>query len=137
MQTILVAQMDTSDMHLYEYALVRYMPSVERGEFVNIGLVMMCKRRKWIRTRFSVNESRIRALCGDADVKTVLEQTRGFERVAAGTSDGGEIARLDAHERFRWLTAVRSASIRTSRPHPGLAADLEKTFDRLFDELVM
>lgn len=123
-------------MHLYEYAMVRYMPSVERGEFVNIGLVMMCKRRRWIRARFEVDEGRIRALYGDADIETVVDQTRGFERVAAGEADAGAIACLDAHERFRWLTAVRSASIRTSRPHPGLTADLEATFDRLFDELI-
>lgn len=120
--------------HLFEYAIVRYVPRVEREEFINIGLVMMCKRRRWIRVRFSVDEMRLRAFAPCADVESLKCQLESFGRVAEGCK--GAIGELETHERFRWLTAVRSACLTTSRPHPGLTPDLEATFDRLFADLV-
>ena len=121
-------------MHLYEYAVVRYMPRVEREEFVNVGLIMMGKRRRWIRVRIAARRERVLALSADADMEAVESQLASFERVAAGTAP--YTSGLEAHERFRWLTAVRSACITTSRPHPGLCQDLDATFERLFAELV-
>lgn len=120
--------------HLYEYAVVRYVPRVEREEFVNVGLVMMCKRRRWLRVQLRIDEDRIKALFPDADLENAQAQLQSFELVASGkapyTSD------LEAHERFRWLTAVRSACITTSRPHPGLCENLDSAFDRIFAEMV-
>ncbi|MCM1067898.1 MAG: DUF3037 domain-containing protein [Muribaculaceae bacterium] len=123
------------EKHLYEYAVVRYVPRVERGEYINVGLVMMCKRRRWLRARIALDSTRALALCPDADLASVQAQLGSFAAIADGHS-ASPIAALDAHERFRWLTAVRSACISTSRPHPGLCADLDATFDRLFAELV-
>lgn len=120
---------------LYEYAIVRFVPSVERGEYVNVGLVMMCKRRRWLRCRFHIADERIAALFPAADVDLLKEQLRSFDTVARG--DKSPIGSLEAHERFRWLTAVRSACLSTSRPHPGKTADLDSTFDTLFNELVL
>ena len=122
------------EMHLYEYAVVRYMPRVEREEFVNVGLVMMCKRRRWIRVRMHLDEHKVRALSPGTDLTEVSAQLESFSRVAEGNHP--RIAHLETHERFRWLTAVRSACITTSRPHPGLTPDLDATFTRLFTELV-
>lgn len=121
--------------HLYEYAVVRYVPRVERGEYVNIGLVMMCKRRRWLRVAFSVSRDKVLALCPDADLDLLGEQLDAFASVGKG--DASAIGSLEAHERFRWLTAVRSACISTSRPHPGLCSDLDTTFDELFREQVL
>ncbi len=121
-------------MHLYEYAVVRYMPRVEREEFVNVGLIMMCKRRRWIRVRISPDRGRMLALCPDVDREAVDRQLEAFGRVAEGSAP--YTADLETHERFRWLTAVRSACITTSRPHPGICENLEETFDRLYAELV-
>lgn len=121
-------------MHLYEYAVVRFMPRVEREEFVNVGLVMMCKRRRWIRARIRLDESKALALFPLADLAAVTSQLEAFGRVAEGLEL--HTASLEPHERFRWLTAVRSACITTSRPHPGICADLDDTFDHLFTELV-
>lgn len=123
------------ERHLFEYSVVRFLPRVEREEFINIGLVMMCKRRRWIRARISIDESRLKAFCPDADIDALRGQLDAFCRVADGCS--GAIGELDPHERFRWLTAVRSACLATSRPHPGLTPDLDATFDRLFGELVL
>ena len=122
------------DKILYEYALVRFIPRVERGECINIGLVMMCKRRRWLRARFAIEEDRLRAFAPGADIDALRRQVEAFERCAAGCP--GPIGELEAHERFRWLTAVRSASLGTSRPHPGLCTDLDTTFNRLFTDLV-
>ncbi|MCM1076291.1 MAG: DUF3037 domain-containing protein [Bacteroides sp.] len=122
------------DKNLFEYAVVRYLPRVEREEFMNIGLVMMCKRRRWIKTRLDFDESRLRAFAPRADVDALRGQLEAFSRVAAGCP--GAIGELEPHERFRWLTAVRSACLSTSRPHPGLTDDLDATFDRLYGELV-
>ncbi len=120
--------------HLYEYAVVRFSPRIEREEFINVGLVMMCKRRRWVQARILWRPERILALWPEVDVDALEQQLRSFEAIAAG--DRSPIGQLEAHERFRWLSAVRSACISTSRPHPGRTNDLDATFDRLFAELV-
>lgn len=124
------------DKNLYEYAVVRYVPHVEREEFINVGLIMMCKRRKWIRVELAPDFSRIHALNPPHSDDEITSQLSAFNVIASGSKDGGHIAGLDVTERFRWLSAVRSASVQTSRPHPGLCDDLDMTFDRLFTELV-
>lgn len=127
----------TSEQHLYEYAVIRYVPSVEREEFVNIGLIMMCKRRKWLRVRLHLDSGRLTSFRAPHTEEEILRQLDTFVRIGEGNPQGGPIALLTAEERFRWLTAVKSASIATSRPHPGKTADLEATFDRLFGTLVL
>lgn len=122
-------------MHLYEYAVIRYLPRVEREEFINVGLVMMCKRRRWIKVQISLDRNKALALWPEADLDAAEAQLEAFGVIAAG--NGPRAQELETHERFRWLTAVRSASIATSRPHPGLTTDLDATFDRLFSELVL
>ena len=131
--------MANPDDFLYEYAVVRYVPDIERGEFVNVGLIMMCKRRHWIEARFNIDAKRIFALLPGADIQTLSSQLKAIENIVKGSENsfGGPIADLEAHERFRWLTAVRSASIRTSRPHAGLTHNLSETFADLFHKLIM
>lgn len=123
--------------HLYEYAVIRVLPVLEREEFVNVGVVLFCKRPACIHIRTAVDDARLRAFHNDLDVEQVRENLRAFEQVARGEAEGGPIARFDVPSRFRWLTAVRSSAIQTSRPHPGLSDDLERTMDRLFSELVL
>lgn len=125
----------TPEINLYEYSVIRYVPRVEREEFINIGLVMMCKRKRWIKVLIHLDEVRIRSLFKDADLDLLSRQLASFEKIAAG-DNSSPIGVLEPHERFRWLTAVRSACISTSRPHPGHSADLEKTFHRLFNEQI-
>lgn len=122
--------------HIYEYAIIRVVPVVEREEFVNAGVILFCKRRKFIRMLYRLREEKILALMPDADIGEIRKNMEAFSRIAAGEKDAGPIAHMDETERFRWLTAVRSASIQTSRPHPGLSDDLEKTIQSLFSEMV-
>ncbi|WP_294249209.1 DUF3037 domain-containing protein [uncultured Chryseobacterium sp.] len=122
---------------IYEYAVIRLVPKVEREEFFNIGLVMFSKKEKFIKVEFHLCPDKFRLMHSKLDYGAVMTNLESFKKVAEGKRDGGPIALLDIPDRFRWLTAVRSASVQTSRPHPGKSRDLEKTFGTLFRELVL
>lgn len=121
------------DACLYEYAVIRYVPCLEREEFINIGLIMMCKRRRWLRTELHIDEARIRAICPRADIGLLRRQVELFSRRDVPAPG------LPVEETFRWLTAAKSAIIQTSQPHPGLSTDptLDDTFTRLLHALVI
>lgn len=125
------------DRHLYEYAVIRVVPRVEREEFLNVGVVVFCKKEKYLNVRYHLNTEKIRMLCAECDVEQLEKNLQSFEKICRGAKDGGPIAQMDEASRFRWLTAVRSSVIQTSRPHPGLTDGLDNTLDRLFSELVL
>lgn len=122
--------------HLYEYAVLRYVPRVERGEFINVGLVMMCKRRRWLRMEFRLDERKLKAFSAQHTESELAEQLDCLRNVAHGARNAGPIAQLEAEERFRWIAAVKSSCMQVSRPHPGLCDDLDSTFARIFEEQV-
>lgn len=124
------------EVKIYEYAVIRLVPKVEREEFFNIGLVMFSKKAKYIRVEFHICRDKFALMHSKLDYEDVQQNLANFRAVAAGEKSGGEIAKLEIPERFRWLTAVRSSVVQTSRPHPGKTMDLDKTFERLFEELV-
>lgn len=123
-------------MHLYEYAIIRLVPLVEREEFINVGIVLMCKKQHFIQTKIQLSEKRLEFFNCELDFEEVKQNLLAFERIALGKNEGGQIACEEIPERFRWLTAVRSSMIQTSRPHPGKTADLEKEVEKLFLEYV-
>lgn len=125
------------EKHLYEYAVIRVVPKVEREEFCNVGIVLFCKRQKYLRVLFQLDEQKLRMLCNEIDIQQLQQNMESFEKICQGDKQGGPIARLDVPSRFRWLTAVRSSVIQTSRPHPGMSYDLDQTLNRLFRELVL
>ena len=122
---------------LYEFAVVRYVPRIERGEFVNIGLLMMNKRRRWMRFEAHLDAARLAVFDCPHTPQEIEAQLKTFADVAAGKVSAGPMAALPVEERFRWLTAVKSACLQTSRPHPGIAANPDAAFRRLFAELVL
>lgn len=124
------------EQNRYEYAVIRFVPRVEREEFVNVGLAMMCKRRRWMRVELMLNENRIKAMSPDADLDVIARQLQSFVDIAEGKKSAGPVASYPVEERFRWLSAVKSSVIQTSRPHPGLIPDLDLTFRSLFSDLV-
>ncbi len=124
------------EFKIYEYAVLRLVPRVEREEFFNIGLIMFSKKEKYIRVEFHVCTEKFRSMHTHIDFEDIAKNLENFKDVASGSRKGGVIAALDIPERFRWLTAVRSSVIQTSRPHPGKSNDLDATFDRLFADLV-
>lgn len=121
---------------LYEYAIIRFVPSVEREEFINVGVILFSKRNNYIKVRYKVNDDKIKLFSSETDIETLQQNLAAFEKIANGSKEGGPIAGFDIPERFRWLTAVRSASLQTSRPHPGFAENLDDTLEKLFKELV-
>ena len=125
------------DKHLYEYAVIRVVPRVEREEFINAGIVVFCKREKFLKVKYQLNLIKLNCLCEDLDTDQLEINFKSFEKICLGDKNGGPIAQMDVPSRFRWLTATRSSVIQTSKPHPGLSTDLDKTLERLFCELVL
>ncbi|WP_026952758.1 DUF3037 domain-containing protein [Algoriphagus mannitolivorans] len=125
-----------SDKHLFEYALIRIVPRVEREEFVNVGVVVCCKKKDWIACKIYLPEAKLLALDPEVDLETITCYLESFEKICRGEKMGNPIALQDAASRFRWLTAMRSSMLQTSRPHTGLTADLEGTLENLFAEYV-
>lgn len=121
---------------LYEYAVIRLVPKVEREEFFNIGLILFSKKWKYIRVEFHLCKDKFQLMHSKLDFSEVTHQLQNFKNVALGTAKSSPIAALELPERYRWLTATRSAVIQTSKSHPGKSMDLDLTFDRLFEELV-
>lgn len=125
------------DKHLYEYAVIRVVPRVEREEFLNVGVVVFCKKEKFLQVRYKLDTEKLSILATELDIEQLEKNMQSFKKICNGAKDGGPIAQMDIPSRFRWLTAVRSSVIQTSRPHPGLCDDLEKTLSRLFSDLVL
>lgn len=121
---------------VYEYAVIRLVPKVEREEFFNIGLILFSKKQNYIQMKFHLCKNKFSIIAPELDYDDILCNLQAFQKIAEGQTEGGPIAQMDAPERFRWLTAVRSSSIQTSRPHPGISDNLEISFERLFEELV-
>lgn len=123
--------------YLYEYAVIRVVPKVEREEFFNVGIILFSKQARFIKMRYRIDEEKLRVFPAELDKETLARSLQAFGEICNGRSEGGPIASLDIPERFRWLTAVRSSCLQTSRPHPGFSTDLDATLDALFEELVL
>jgi len=122
---------------LYEYAAIRIVPRVEREEFINAGVILYCKDRKFLKTLYQIDREKLEAFRCEIEIEELEKHLKAIEKICNGDKDGGPVAQWSMAERFRWLTAERSASIQTSRPHNGFTADPEKTLRRLFEELVL
>jgi len=122
---------------VYEYAVIRVLPKVEREEFINVGIILFSKKAKYIRMIYKLDSERLKSFSTELDMDLLEETLKSFEKICMGHKDGGCIARLDIPERFRWLTAVRSSCIQTSRPHPGFSENMDKSVEKLFEELVL
>jgi hypothetical protein len=123
-------------VHAYDYALIRVVPRVERGEFVNVGVVLSCKGGRFLQARVELDEARLRALDPGIDVEAVRGHLAAFAAICAGGADAGPIGQLPARERFHWLVAPRSTMIQTSPVHSGRCADHATMLERLLDTMV-
>ena len=121
----------------FDYAVVRVMPRVERGELINAGVILFCLEKDFLQARVEVNEARLRALWPGTDLDLVRQHLEGIPRICAGAPDGGPIARLTLRERFRWLVAPRSTIIQVSPVHAGLCDNPEAALADLFRKMVL
>ena len=120
----------------FQYAVLRVIPRVERGESLNAGVIVLSRPRKFLGARVSLDEARLRAIAPDADPATILPHLQAVERIAAGDPSAGPIAQLSIAERFHWLTAPSSTVIQPSEVHTGLCDEPEQELDHLFERLV-
>ncbi|MBS1530633.1 MAG: DUF3037 domain-containing protein [Bacteroidetes bacterium] len=123
--------------NLFEYAVIRVVPQVEREEFLNVGVILYCPSMKFLQCLCSLDENRFDAFAGKADAEEIKAHLHAFAEICRGSEDGGPIARLDLASRFRWLTATRSTVVQTSKVHPGLSGNPAKTLEKLYEELVL
>ncbi|MES1262297.1 MAG: DUF3037 domain-containing protein [Acidobacteriota bacterium] len=120
----------------FEFATIRVVPRVERGEFVNAGVIVFCLAKKFLSAKVQVDSERWRALWPEIDVEVIREHLEAFPKVCAGAPDAGPIAQLSLRERFHWLVAPRSTMIQISPVHSGLCEAPEETLSALFGRLV-
>ena len=120
----------------FEYAIVRVVPRVERGECLNAGVILWCRSLAWLRAAIELDHDRLLALAPDADVAMIESHLESVARVATGGDDAGPIGRMDPGERFRWLAAPRSTVIQVSEVHEGLCPDPAEALEHLLQTLV-
>ncbi|MEO8761417.1 MAG: DUF3037 domain-containing protein [Bacteroidia bacterium] len=125
------------EKHLYEYATIRVLPLVEREEFLNVGIILFCKKQKYITVQYTINEPKLSFFSKEVDIEQLKQNLQSFQKIAHGEEKCGPISQMDVPSRFRWLTAIRSSCLQTSRPHPGLCTNLEETAKCLFNQLVL
>lgn len=123
---------------LYEYAVIRLVPRVEREEFINVGVIVYCKAAAFLDCKYYLNLERIRCLCSDElNLNEVTAHLDSYVSIAKGEKSDHPVAHLDLASRFRWLTAVRSTIIQSSRIHPGRSPNPPEAFEQLFDKMVL
>lgn len=120
----------------FAYAVIRVVPRADRGECLNVGVVLFCRPRRFLDGRFELNHARLLALAPDLDLDGVTRQLGILSAVIAGEAGAGAIAALSAAERFGWVVSPASTVVRPGPVHAGLTRDPDETLDRLFATLV-
>ena len=125
------------EKHLFEYAVIRIVPSVEREEFLNVGVILYCAKQGFLKTIYELNAERLQAFSAKPDLEELKERLAAFERICKGGKEGGPIGELPIAQRFRWLTSTRSTVVQTSPVHPGLCCNAPETLNKLYHQLVL
>ena len=123
-------------MHAFDYAVVRIVPRVERGEFVNVGVSLLSRTAQFLDARIELDAARLSALAPSIDGEVVQSYLDAIPRICAGGAEAGPIGLLSQSERFHWLVAPRSTIIQTSPVHSGVHGDLGAALGHLFEKLV-
>ncbi|TDG36101.1 DUF3037 domain-containing protein [Pedobacter changchengzhani] len=125
------------DHYLFEYAVIRVMPRVEREEFLNVGVILYCAKQNFLRMMFVINEDKFKFFAPELDLQALAQNLYSIQRISAGDKSAGSIAILDMASRFRWLTATRSTVLQCSKVHPGFCKDANTMLMRLHTELAL
>jgi hypothetical protein len=120
----------------YSYALIRVVPRVERGEFVNVGVILFAREQRFLGVCIDLDAERLLSLDPDLDLGLVARHLATFQAISDGRAEGGPIAALPVPERFHWLVSPRSTMIQTSPVHIGRSLEPERTLEHLAAELV-
>ena len=125
------------EKHLFEYAVIRVVPRVEREEFVNAGVILYCPGQRFLKVLYQLDSTKIHTLCPKTDIDLLENYLSALEQICIGGKGGGAIGLLPLASRFRWLTATRSSVVQASKVHPGFCTDAGETLSRLFEQLVL
>lgn len=125
------------DYNLYEYAVIRVVPRVEREEFLNIGVVLYCAKQKFLQVKFIIDDHKLNTFSASLDLEEFKTHLLAFESISKGEKCGSPIADLDLPSRFRWLTATRSTILQCSKVHPGFCLSPQETLLKLLAQLVL
>ena len=120
----------------YDYAILRVVPRVERGEFVNVGAILFCRTRRYLAARVHLDRQRLAALWPDLDIRDVEERLAMIQLVCAGGPAAGPIGELPQADRFHWLVSPRSTVVQTSPVHSGLCDDPAEALERVLETMV-
>lgn len=123
--------------HLFEYAVIRVVPLVEREEFINVGVILYSKQVQFLQCIYHLDKTRLTGFNALIDLNEVEEHLDAFSRICKGAGNSGPIGSLDLASRFRWLTATRSTIVQTSKVHIGFCDDLEKALQKIHAQLVL
>lgn len=123
--------------HVFEYAVIRVMPRVEREEFINVGVILYCSKQKFLQVLFNLDEIKLHTFSADLDIPELQGHLKSFERICMAAQHSGAIGKLDQASRFRWLTATRSTVVQSSKVHPGLCADAAVALSQLYQQLIL
>lgn len=121
----------------FAYTVLRAVPRVERGEFINVGVVLFCRERRFLQARIGLDAARLQILAPESDAAEIRAQLEAIVRVADGDADAGPIARLSQSERFHWISSPHSTIVQRSEAHTGLTDDPAATLEHLFRTLVL
>lgn len=124
------------EQSIYDYAIVRVLPRVEREEFVNVGVILSCPDQDFLEARIVLDEGRLLALHPHADLATIKKHLEAIPMICRGGTDSGPIGQLAKRERFHWLVAPRSTIIQTSSVHTGRCDNPKAMLERLVDGYV-
>lgn len=126
------------ELQLFEYAVIRLVPRVEREEFLNVGVVLYCSGQRFLQMRYQLDAQRLSALCPSLEIAEINVYLQAFKRICEGDKkNGGPIGKLPIAGRFRWLTATRSTVLQTSKVHPGLCADPGEMLTHIYEQQVL
>jgi hypothetical protein len=125
------------DKYLYEYAVIRVVPRVEREEFLNVGIILYCSKQGFLETKIHLNQERLKNFSSAVEYEELQQYLQTWKRICKGGTEGGSIGFLPIASRFRWLTATRSTIVQTSKVHPGFCDNPSETLEGLFQTLVL
>lgn len=125
------------DRVTYEFAIIRVVPKVEREEFINVGVLVFSKRKKYLGIKYTINNDRLLALSKTCDIKFIEEYLLAWESICKGAPNSGPIGKFEIADRFRWLAAAKSTILQCSPTHPGLCEHPEIELEDLFNRYVL
>ena len=125
------------DRYTFKYAIIRIVPKVEREEFFNVGVILFCKRTKFLDIKYHIDEEKLNAFSPEIEYGILNDYLKAWKLICEGNASGGPIGKLDLSDRFGWLTACRSTVIQSSITRSGLSFDPQLELEDIFNKYVL